>query len=169
MRCVRHSARQPGPGTPKSPSTNSTETRVKSRPNKLTLCGDLSNLFTPAIWLIKGTFVKKVYVGGRVGSGKFVLENGSVSSKYWTRHWKVVAMLFFNWWELSPLYFGPGDFYLLPLLVYSSAPTSRISPHSMHICLDFSPVARWRVIVTQKLKPVQTIDSLSLSTSQQTP
>jgi len=61
----------------------------------LTLCGALSNLFTPAIWLMSGTFVKKVYVGGRVGSGKFVLLNGSVSSRYWTLHCRVVAIFTF--------------------------------------------------------------------------
>lgn len=61
---------------------------------KLTLCGDLRSRFTPAIWLHKGTLVRNVYVGGRVGSGKVVLENGSVSSKYWTLHCKVAMFLY---------------------------------------------------------------------------
>lgn len=55
----------------------------------LTLWGAPSSLWTPPIWFIKGTVLWKVKKGGRVGSGKFVLENGSVSSRYCTRHSKV--------------------------------------------------------------------------------
>ena len=38
-------------------------------------------------------------VGWRaVGSGKFVVLNGSVSSRYCIRHWSVVAMLMIRWY-----------------------------------------------------------------------
>lgn len=46
-----------------------------------TLCGALRSLWTPASWLMRGMSSLNVYTGGLVGSGKFVLLNGSVSSK----------------------------------------------------------------------------------------
>lgn len=46
--------------------------------------GAFRSLWIPAIWLMSGMSSLKVYTGGRVGSGKLVLLNGSVSSKNWT-------------------------------------------------------------------------------------
>ena len=45
-----------------------------------------------------------VNVGGRVGSGKFVLENGSVSSKNCTRQVKVAMFVIFLFFITSELY-----------------------------------------------------------------
>ena len=50
----------------------------------LTLCGAFNNRCIPGSWVQMGTPSLKLKIGGLEGSGKLVLLNGSVSSKYWT-------------------------------------------------------------------------------------
>jgi hypothetical protein len=56
---------------------------------EFTLCGELRTLCTLVNWLLKIVEVRNVNDGGRAGSGKFTLENGSVSSRYCIRHCNV--------------------------------------------------------------------------------
>ncbi len=59
-----------------------------------TLCGALRTLCTLFNWLLNTVEVRNVNDGGRAGSGKLTLENGSVSSRYCTRHSNVVEFPF---------------------------------------------------------------------------
>ena len=55
---------------------------------RLTLCGAWRSLWTLLNWLLSTAEVRNVKDGGRKGSGRVMLANGSASSKYWTRHCK---------------------------------------------------------------------------------
>lgn len=52
--------------------------------NILTLWGAFNNRCIPGNWVQIGTPSLKLNIGGLEGSGKLVLLNGSVSSRYWT-------------------------------------------------------------------------------------
>lgn len=62
--------------------------------NSITLCGELRTLWTLLNWLLKIVDVRNMNDGGRAGSGRLTLENGSVSSRYWTRHCNVDELPF---------------------------------------------------------------------------
>jgi hypothetical protein len=55
----------------------------------ITRCGALRTLCILFNWLLNTVDVRKVKDGGRAGSGKFTLENGSISSRYCIRHCNV--------------------------------------------------------------------------------
>lgn len=62
----------------------------------ITFCGALRSLCTPASWLMSGMSSLKVKSGGRVGSGKLVLLNGSVSSRNCTLHTNVAMVAYIH-------------------------------------------------------------------------
>lgn len=56
------------------------------------MCGARSSRWTPANWVPRARSSRNVNSGGRLGSGKLVLLNGSVSSKNCTRQASVAMM-----------------------------------------------------------------------------